>query len=144
MDINVYLEEAAQVSIAFVIGAIIGIEREYKSRPAGLRTLVLICLGSTIFTSFTEILAMGHAGSDNTRILSQVIQGIGFLGAGVIFRGNDKVYGLTSASVIWVVASIGAVVGLGFYPLALVVSVLVLIVLTVFNFIEDKITKFKK
>lgn len=130
---------APRIGLAVLCGMVIGLEREIKKRPAGLRTLILICLGSTVFTSFTEVLAIANNGSDNTRILSQIIQGIGFLGAGVIWQSGDKVYGLTTASVIWVMAGIGAVIGLGFFPLAVILTATVFLVLTLFTCIEKRV-----
>jgi putative Mg2+ transporter-C (MgtC) family protein len=116
--------------LAAVLGGIIGIERELKRRPAGLRTNMFICFGSALFTILSSELAGG--GSDMTRIASQIIPGIGFIGAGSILRSKGGVSGLTTAATIFVVAAVGMACGGGLYLLAgfsTVIIVLALIVL---------------
>ena len=81
MDITIYFEEAAQVSVAFIIGAVIGLEREFRSKPAGFRTMILICVGSCLYT----ILSREASNASSDRIASNIVTGIGFIGAGVIF-----------------------------------------------------------
>lgn len=117
--------------ISFGIGTIIGIEREYRSKAAGLRTMIMICLGSTIFTEVSIQL-----GGD--RIASTIVSGIGFLGAGVIFKDGLSVSGITTATTIWICA--GMAVGAGEYFIALVSSIAVFIVLVVF----DKLQRFRE
>ncbi len=112
--------------ISFGIGTIIGIEREYRSKAAGLRTMIMICLGSTIFTEVSIQL-----GGD--RIASTIVSGIGFLGAGVIFKDGLSVSGITTATTIWICAALGMAVGAGEYFIALVSSIAVFIVLVVFD-----------
>jgi putative Mg2+ transporter-C (MgtC) family protein len=112
--------------ISFSIGTLIGIEREYRSKAAGLRTMIMICLGSTIFTEVSIQL-----GGD--RIASTIVSGIGFLGAGVIFKDGLSVSGITTATTIWICAALGMAVGAGEYFIALVSSIAVFIVLVVFD-----------
>ena len=127
MDISIYFEEAAQVSIAFIIGAIIGLEREFRSKPAGFRTMILICVGSCLYT----ILSKEANSSSTDRIASNIVTGIGFIGAGVIFKEGISVNGLTTAALIWITAALGMAVGYHNYPIAVVVSIMVVIALFV-------------
>jgi putative Mg2+ transporter-C (MgtC) family protein len=104
-----------KILMATVCGLIIGIERELKKKVAGIRTHVLICVGVTIFTSIGFIVAKEYYFNlDPTRIIGQVITGIGFLGGGVIFKNADNVVGITSAAFIWFLASIGVMIGVGY------------------------------
>jgi putative Mg2+ transporter-C (MgtC) family protein len=127
MDLSIYFEEAAQVSAAFIIGAIIGIEREFRSKPAGFRTMILICVGSCLYT----ILSKESSSGSTDRIASNIVTGIGFIGAGVIFKEGISVNGLTTAALIWVTAALGMAIGYHNYPLAIVVSIMVVITLFV-------------
>jgi putative Mg2+ transporter-C (MgtC) family protein len=127
MNIAIYFEEAAQVSVAFVIGAIIGLEREFRSKPAGFRTMILICVGSCLYT----ILSKETESGSTDRIASNIVTGIGFIGAGVIFKEGISVNGLTTAALIWITAALGMAVGYHNYPLAIVVSSMVVVVLFV-------------
>lgn len=138
MDISVYFEEAAQVSIAFVIGAVIGLEREFRSKPAGFRTMILICVGSCLYTILSkEVAAAGSA----DRIASNIVTGIGFIGAGVIFKEGITVNGLTTAALIWITAALGMAIGYHNYPLAIVVSAMVVIALFVLEPVQRFINK---
>ncbi len=102
------------VVCAIFCGTLIGLEREHRSKPAGVKTVSLICVGSTIFT-IASILIAGEAGADRGRIAAQVVTGIGFLGAGAIIREHGTVIGLTTGATIWVVSAIGVLIGAG-YP----------------------------
>jgi putative Mg2+ transporter-C (MgtC) family protein len=127
---------------ATLCGAMIGIEREFKKKPAGFRTNILICVGAAIYMSAGLLLShAGGAGGDPARIAAQVVTGIGFIGAGCIIQAGAKVTGLTTAATIWVVASIGLVAGAGFPILAIVSAVLVLLTLTVLGRLEERITE---
>jgi putative Mg2+ transporter-C (MgtC) family protein len=107
----------ARISAAVVCGGVIGLERQFHHKPAGLRTCVLICLGSTVFAMLPDMIArQTSAAFDPTRIAGQVITGVGFLGAGAIIHHGFSVAGLTSAATIWMVSGIGLVIGVG-YPL---------------------------
>src|SRR5580765_719729 len=127
MDISIYFEEAAQVSVAFIIGAVIGLEREFRSKPAGFRTMILICVGSCLYT----ILSKESSSASPDRIASNIVTGIGFIGAGVIFKEGISVNGLTTAALIWITAALGMAVGYHNYPIAIVVSAMVVIALFV-------------
>ena len=125
---------------AAVCGAVIGIERELKGKPAGFRTNILICLGSAMYMAVGLLLATaaGQSDSDPARIAAQVVTGIGFLGAGCIIQERGRVTGLTSAATIWVVAAIGIVSGAGFPILAFVASVMVLLTLGALGVVEKR------
>lgn len=131
-------EIAFRLFLSFIIGTALGIEREYRSKAAGLRTMIVICLGSTIFTEIS--LSIGGASPD--RIASTIITGIGFLGAGVIFKDGLTISGITTATTIWISAALGMAVGAGEYMIAIVSSVAVLIVLTVFEKLKMWISDF--
>ena len=130
-----------KLGLALLIGTVIGAEREYKNKSAGLRTLILICLGSTLFTIISSLLG---AGSETDRIASNIVTGIGFLGAGAIMREGLTVSGLTTASSIWVTAALGMAVGAGEYYLSVFGAIIVLMVLTLFGFIQPLIERFRK
>lgn len=140
MDITIYFEEAAQVLFAFVIGAIIGLEREFRSKPAGFRTMILICVGSCLYTILSK--EAGSGSSD--RIASNIVTGIGFIGAGVIFKEGITVNGLTTAALIWITAALGMAIGYHNYPLAIVVSIIVVIVLFVLEPVQRFINRFHR
>lgn len=109
-----------RVAAAFFCGAIVGLERQVRGKPAGIRTSVLVCLG----TCFFVVLSLSVAGpnADPTRVLGQVVTGIGFLGAGVILTREGSVLGVTSAATIWMLAAIGAAIGFGHIEAALVLA----------------------
>jgi putative Mg2+ transporter-C (MgtC) family protein len=123
---------------AAVCGALIGIERELKKKPAGFRTNILICLGSAIYMSVGLIVSNDTGNIDPTRIAAQVVTGIGFIGAGCIIQGGGRVTGLTSAATIWVVAAIGIVAGAGYPVLAFVSSLIVLATLVILGSVERR------
>jgi putative Mg2+ transporter-C (MgtC) family protein len=125
--------------LALLIGGIIGAEREYRSKTAGFRTLTLICLGATLFTVFSEMIG-GPRGTPD-RIASNVVVGIGFVGAGVIFKGENQVTGITTAALIWVTAALGMAIGAGFKLLAVIGCLMVLFVLLIFTVMEGWIDR---
>lgn len=106
-------------ALAIFLGAIIGYERELKYKPAGLRTHILVCLGSALFTALS---INGFPSSDPSRVAAAVVIGIGFIGAGTVLQIKEKVMGLTTAASIWVTASIGMTIGVGFYLAAIVIA----------------------
>jgi putative Mg2+ transporter-C (MgtC) family protein len=134
MDLSV----ALKLFLAAVLGGMIGIERELRDKPAGLRTNILICVGSTLFMSISTRVAQ-VLGGDPTRIAAQIISGIGFLGAGAVLHSHGFVLGLTTAATIWVVAGIGMALGSGMYSLALFVTGLSILTLYFLSFAEDRI-----
>ena len=137
MDFNFHSETAFQLLFSFIIGTAIGIEREYRSKAAGLRTMIMICLGSTIFTE----LSMAISGNQNDRIASNIITGIGFLGAGVIFKDGLSISGITTATTIWITAALGMAVGAAQYFIAFIGCIAILIVLLFFDYIQKFIAR---
>jgi putative Mg2+ transporter-C (MgtC) family protein len=126
--------------LAVIIGGSLGAEREYRSKSAGFRTLTMICVGATIFTIFSQII--GGAGNPD-RIASNIVTGIGFVGAGVIFKGDgtSKVNGITTAAMIWVTAALGMTIGAGYLMVAGIGAVVILLVLFIFALLEDWIDR---
>jgi len=119
------LEQVLQLVLAMGLSAIIGYEREVRKKPAGLRTNMLVCVGSTL----VMIVAANYGGIEPGRALQGIITGIGFLGAGTIIGSGEKVKGLTTAATLWVIACVGIALGLGYYLLAITVGLLVMIIL---------------
>ena len=134
---EVLSRDLGRLLLAAVLGGIVGIERELKRRPAGLRTNMFICFGAAMFTVLSLELAAA-TGGEQTRIASQIIPGIGFIGAGSILHAQKTITGLTTAATIFVVASIGMACGGGLYGLAVFASVLILICLQVLGGLERK------
>jgi putative Mg2+ transporter-C (MgtC) family protein len=130
-------EDVYKLLLSFVLGAIIGTEREYRSKSAGLRTMILIAVGSTLFTIISV-----RIGNDAGRVAANIVTGIGFIGAGIIFRENSRVVGITTAAIVWVTAAVGMGIGAGLYALSLscfVISGFSLVILTpVQKFIRRK------
>lgn len=129
-------EIVVRLVVATVIGGLVGAERERRNHPAGLRTHMLVCLGSALLMLMSEDMAaryMGHTNADPGRIAAQVVSGIGFLGAGTILREGLTVRGLTTAASLWVVAALGLAVGGGYYISAFTATILALITLTVLS-----------
>ena len=122
---------------AAVLGSVIGVERSIRKRPAGMRTSVCVCLGAALFTIFSAEFAKLTGDSATTRIASNIVQGIGFLGAGVILRERGSVVGLTTAATIFIEAAIGMGAGAGFYQASGVAALMVLFALTGLVYVED-------
>jgi putative Mg2+ transporter-C (MgtC) family protein len=137
MTFEVIPEELIQIVLSVAIGAIIGAEREYRNKSAGFRTVMLITLGSTIFT----ILSRKIAPDNPDRIAANILTGLGFLGAGTLFREDNKMTGLTTAASIWATAALGMAIGSGHYVLAMGGAVLVIIILFVLTYIEPYIDR---
>lgn len=118
-----------------VAGIILGVEREFKDKSAGLKTITTICLGSTLFTILSYKMGIGES-EDATRIASYIVSGIGFLGAGVIFKDGTTVSGLTTASIIWMAAAVGMALGFGEFMLALGFLIATIVIVHGGNFIN--------
>ncbi|TKJ40357.1 hypothetical protein CEE37_08500 [candidate division LCP-89 bacterium B3_LCP] len=117
---------------SILCGALIGFEREQQRKPAGLRTMILICFGSTLYITVSLLASEGSEFPfDVTRVASQVVTGVGFLGAGAIIMGKGHVHGLTTAATIWTVAAIGLIIGLGYPLLGMAVTGFVLAILII-------------
>ncbi len=131
----------ATVGTAVLCGAIIGCERQLRGKPAGIRTSILVCLGSAVFI---------HLGSSNigagdpTRVLGQLVTGVGFLGAGVMFSKDGAVIGVTTAAVIWVLAAIGAAIGLDYHAGALTLSLVTVGLLVGIEALETSIRRLRR
>jgi len=128
--------EIALIVASVLCGSLIGTERERKLKPAGLRTMILICLGSTVFTLISPVLE--SSAGESGRVAAQIVTGVGFLGAGAILQGSSGVRGLTSAALIWTTAAIGMVVGAGLGGAGLALSVLLLVIQTVVTRVENR------
>src|ERR1017187_9138840 len=127
-----------KLALAVLIGGAIGIERELRSKSAGFRTLILICLGATLFTIFSQII--GYPNSPD-RSASNVVVGIGFIGAGIIFRTNNRVNGITTAASIWLSAALGIGIGCGYYAASVLGGLMVIAILFLFSFFDDFLDK---
>jgi putative Mg2+ transporter-C (MgtC) family protein len=125
--------------VSLCLGSLIGLEREFSDKAAGLRTNILICVGATLYTILSSWFE-----HDPARISAQIVSGIGFLGAGAIMREGDRVTGLTTAAMIWVVAAIGTAVGYGHYTVATMVVSIVLVVQLAFTQIDILIDEFRE
>jgi putative Mg2+ transporter-C (MgtC) family protein len=123
--------------VASALGAMIGLEREVKRRSAGVRTNLLICLGAAFFTLLSAVLA-GDGSPNKGQVASNIVQGIGFLGAGLIIHNRSRISGLTSAASVWVVASIGMACGAGLLAAAAIATAIVIISLELVGFLERR------
>lgn len=134
---------ASRIGMAVLCGFILGMEREWKDKPAGLRTILLITVGSTLYMMVSELIPLVAEGSEATlridpaRIAAQVVSGVGFLGAGTILQARGAVHGLTTAAVIWVAAGLGLCIGIGFPLMALGLTLAVVLVLVAMQPVRD-------
>jgi putative Mg2+ transporter-C (MgtC) family protein len=141
-----YEDVLVRLVLAALLGSLIGLEREYHGRPAGLRTHMLVCVGAAMITISGLIIASYYcdgsatvSGGEISRIVAGVVTGIGFLGAGAIVRTSDFVRGLTTAACIWFVAALGVVIGLGDFLLAVSGTGIALLILIMLPFLEDRL-----
>ena len=135
-DLNSYI--VGRLLLAFLLGGAVGLERELRHKAAGLRTNMLICFGAALFTIISQEMGAHGAGED-TRIASQIIPGIGFIGAGAVIRDRGSVTGITSAATIFVMASIGMAVGAGMVVSAIFATALLLVTLVGLGIAEDRL-----
>jgi putative Mg2+ transporter-C (MgtC) family protein len=140
------LELLGKLAMAVVLGGAIGLERELKGKPAGLRTNILICMGAALITdvSIRLVGAEGARAGDPARLAAQIVSGVGFLGAGTIMQGSGIVTGLTSAATIWVVAAIGITIGAGEYVEAAGAGILVTLVLAWLGRLEHALRRARR
>src|SRR5438094_6599259 len=124
-----------RLAVAAILGGVIGLERELRHKPAGLRTNMFICFGSAMFTILSDQLAQGFGG-DHTRVAAQIIPGIGFIGAGSILHARGSVTGLTTAATLFVAAGVGMAAGGGLYVTAVFATVVILIALALLGKME--------
>jgi len=131
-------EEIMQLLLSAFLGGLIGLEREWKGKEAGLRTIMIVTVAATLFTivSYKMPVILEHPMSDITRIASYVVAGIGFLGAGLIFKAGNNVQGLTTATTVWAVTAIGIAVGSRLYVLSMITTALILFILILVDYFE--------
>lgn len=132
-DFTVPVDDLIKIGLAVLCGGLLGIERQYKNKTAGFRTIILICMGSTIYTLVAQRAGAG--------VNINIVTGIGFIGAGVIFKDNISVNGLTTAAVIWMSAAIGMAIGTNNYLLGIIASALTITVLWAFHYLEHYLDK---
>jgi putative Mg2+ transporter-C (MgtC) family protein len=131
------LSEVTLVVVAFLCGMVVGLERERHEKPAGLRTMVLICVGSAIFTLAS--VSPGLGGRDPARVAAQIVTGVGFLGAGSILRDRFMITGITTAATVWATAGVGMIVGAGYATAGVALSLTILITLAALKRIEERL-----
>ena len=129
-----------RMGLALILGGIIGFERERDSQPAGLRTHMILVVGACL-TMMLSINIADQAGTDPSRMAAQVVSGIGFLGAGAILRYGYNVKGLTTATTLWTMAIVGMSVGMGYYLVATITTVVIMAVLSVLEVLEKKFVR---
>lgn len=120
--------------LSVFLGFLIGLERESKHKSIGIRTVSLITLGSTIYS----LISIYYFNADPTRVIAQIVSGIGFLGAGIIFKSGSEIKGLTTAATVWTSSGVGVLVGLGLYKLAIISTFLILIINTLFKYFKHE------
>ena len=130
---GIYGHEVSKLFISVFVGCTLGLEREIRGKSAGFRTLALICFGATLFTIASYILGVEV---NRDRIAANIITGVGFIGAGVIFRNNLAVSGITTAASIWVAAALGMLIGIGEYRLVFISLILAIMILSVLDFVQ--------
>ncbi len=137
------LEIALKLFLAVGLGGLIGLERESSHKPAGFRTNILICVGSTMMMMVSMLVLQGkeNAAGDLTRIAAGVIAGIGFIGAGSIIQARESIMGLTTAATIWTVGGLGLVIGAGYYIPALIFTGIIILTLVIFRQIESQFVR---
>lgn len=138
---NIDLIILVRIALSLILGFVLGIERELYKRPAGLRTHILVCIASCLIMLVSMY---GFDEGDPARLASQVVSGVGFLGAGAIIRGDKDIKGITTAATVWISAMIGLACGNGFYFGAIIVTVFALIILTILRRLEMKIVSSSK
>ncbi len=128
-----------KLGLSILLGGAIGLEREFGHKPAGLRTNILICLGSTMMMTLSGIMLSGKAADlfDPLRVAAGVITGMGFIGAGTVIRSSGHIHGLTTASTLWAVTGLGLVIGAGYYRIAVLFAAVVVVTLVLFRKIEQ-------
>ncbi|MEK7464451.1 MAG: MgtC/SapB family protein [Patescibacteria group bacterium] len=150
MESNLYffmnddtLELFLRLSLAMLLGGLLGIERTLAGKTAGMRTYALISMGASLFVIISEVVgrSLGAVSFDPLRMASQIVVGIGFIGAGMIILKEDKVMGLTTSAGLWVAAGIGTAVGFGLYALSVFATSLTLFVFLILWFMEKKLKK---
>ncbi|HET8838315.1 MAG TPA: MgtC/SapB family protein [Flavobacteriaceae bacterium] len=135
-----FTDFASRIAAAAIAGLLIGVEREYKNKNAGLKTNALVALGSAVFV-LVSLQFEGDKWVDTSRVLSQVVVGIGFLGAGVIWKKGGEIEGLTTAATVWCSAAVGCLAALAMYEELALITVVILIINLIFGYFDNKIKK---
>lgn len=137
-----YLSIVVRICASVIIGGIIGLERGMKNRPAGLRTYMLVCVGSCLIMLTNQYIYQTLGAGDPMRLGAQVVSGIGFLGAGtIIVTKHNQIRGLTTAAGLWAAAAVGLALGIGFYEAAITAALAIYFILTVLHFLEARINR---
>lgn len=126
--------DVIKLMLAILVGGVIGTERKYRDKAAGLRAMIFICVGATLFTIYS--LKMGGTSVDRTRIAANIVSGVGFLGAGAIIRDAGRVKGMTTAATVWIVAALGMGIGAGFFMFSVVTILIIMVVLVILHPVE--------
>lgn len=141
--IPVDIDLLTRVLVVFVAAGLVGLERQLNKKPVGIRTAILVTFGSMLYAYYSVAFFSNpdvyHATGDPTRVIGQIVTGVGFLGAGNIISQGNRVSGITSAATIWVLAAIGVVIALGYYFEAIFYTMVILLVLNVIGKIETKL-----
>ncbi|MDH3393784.1 MAG: MgtC/SapB family protein [Desulfobulbaceae bacterium] len=132
------------LGLTVLCGGVIGLERQLRGKAAGIRTSILICLGTQTFVSLSVALNVGNSGYDPSRVLGQVVTGIGFIGAGVIMGKGGEIKGVTSAAIIWMLAAIGSAIGLGYLAMAATLTLMTVGVLIGVEILEATYIKLRR
>jgi putative Mg2+ transporter-C (MgtC) family protein len=140
MEINFIQEDILKLSMSLLTGAVIGAEREYNNKNAGFRTIILVTVGATLFTMLSRLIADGK----DYHVVGNIVVGVGFLGAGSIFKEGATVKGMTTAATIWISAAMGMSIGAGQYAIALSALIIVMIVLLGFIGLQSFIDQFNR
>ncbi len=143
-EIEILLFLLPKVGVALLVGTLIGIEREYRGKLAGIKTNALICSASALFTAGSLLMVkygsnMPTPNADVTRIVAQIVSGIGFIGAGAIFKSQNKVQGLTTAAIIWSVAALGILIGYGIFVSTIAITIVFIIFLSSVSVMEKRV-----
>jgi putative Mg2+ transporter-C (MgtC) family protein len=138
---SLFVENLIKLGMAVLVGGIVGAEREYQDKAAGFRTIILITLGSTLFTIFSLSMDPGFT---QTRVAANIVTGIGFLGAGAIVRDGGRIAGLTTAATIWLSAALGMGIGAGQLYFVLAATLITILVLLVFPRLESRIDRIRE
>jgi len=137
---SIIQDDITKLIVSLVAGSVIGAEREYNNKNAGFRTVILVCVGATLFTILSGLLT----GGKDFHVAGNVVVGIGFLGAGTIFKEGSTVKGITTAATIWVSAAIGMAIGIGEFTIAFAVVFIVMLVLLGFIWLQSFIDQFNR
>ncbi len=130
-----------QLATAIFCGLLVGYGREKRNKPAGIRTNILIAVGCTLYSSIGFMIAEQYPNIDPTRIIGQVATGIGFLGAGAIWKENNKITGVTTAAFIWANSAIGVMIGSNFYLIPIIATLLIITSTWIFEFVENRVNR---